>query len=92
MDRLGIKPKKKQRFREGKFRTVVDLYYDDVAKALQKEYGKFDMPIWATEDSVVCKEIQDELNLIVGGPSTIEFDVEVKEDSYGSGPMDKYTS
>ena len=62
MERIGIIPKRKQRFR-GKLRTVVDLYYKDVQKGLRNHYGsQYKMPDWPTEDKDTVDQIISQLS------------------------------
>jgi len=52
---IGLRVKPKQRFRKSEngketWRTVVDIYYSSVSKALKKQISGFKMPEWPSED------------------------------------------
>ena len=53
---LGIVPKKRQRFKD-KIRTIVDVYFKEVKKALQGHFTGFKMTPWPTEDPELRNEM-----------------------------------
>ena len=62
MERIGIIPKKKQRFRK-KLRTVVDLFYRDIQNGLRNHYGaQYKMPDWPTEDKQCLDELIEQIS------------------------------
>ena len=79
MEELGIRPLKKQRFKN-KLRTVVDLYFRDVQEKLRNLFKGFKMPSWPSEDP--------ELRAQMMSDSPTQFEEEEKQNTNNTVPAE----